>query len=45
MIFDYILFLFEDFMEFYGDCVFGDDVVIVGGIVIFYGILVIVIGY
>lgn len=43
--FDYIEYLFIDFFECYGDCLFGDDVVIVGGIVKYKGMFVIVIGY
>jgi acetyl-CoA carboxylase carboxyl transferase subunit alpha len=41
---DYIPLLFENFMEFHGDRLYGDDAAIVGGIATFHGIPVTVIG-
>lgn len=43
--FDYVVELFIDFYELYGDCVFVDDLLIVGGFVCFGGYLCMVIGY
>lgn len=39
----FIKVIFFDFIELYGDCFYGDDEVIVGGLVIFNDILVMVI--
>lgn len=44
-ILDYIEYIFIEFDEFVGDCVFVDDKVIVGGIVCLDGCFVMVIGY
>jgi acetyl-CoA carboxylase carboxyl transferase subunit alpha len=41
---DYIPLLFENFMEFHGDRLYGDDAAIVGGIATFHGMPVTVIG-
>lgn len=42
---DYFKYIFIEFDELVGDCVYVDDKVIVGGIVCFEGCLVMVIGY
>lgn len=44
MILDYILYIFDLFMELYGDCNFRDDLVMIGGIGFLNGCVVIVIG-